>query len=177
MKFQSSALGWGSFGGSSGQRSGEVWCYRQFMMAAKISNLSRHHFLGKFNIYVTDPASWNMITRKEKTNKKKKTWDHKADLPAPFHVGLEVILGLCPADQVRLIMEGQWGGHIKGLRSWTGPGWCWPQTSAVLLRYSATEWMFIWTPGIIFQTGAPSNTRVKLVRRSINSCQASSVDW
>lgn len=60
------------FGKGQLRGSSQVWCDRQVMMAAKISNLSRRHFLGKFNIYVTEPASLTMITRREKKNKQKK---------------------------------------------------------------------------------------------------------
>lgn len=71
-----------------------------------------------------------------------------------------------------------WWGHIKTIRtSSTRPDSYYTESSAVLLRYIAGVWMFSWTPGIIFQTGATSNTCVRLVKRTINSCQASSVRW
>lgn len=78
----------------------------------------------------------------------------------------------------RIQTLGNWWGHIKTIK--TNSPWlslCYPQSSAVLLEYFASVWMFSWTPGVIFQTGATSNTHVKVVKRSINSCQASSVDW
>lgn len=129
---------------SSGLCSGQVWCYRKLIMAAKISNLSRRHFFGEVQYLryrpcvfnhdyeggkKTTPLSWPPSTLSCLTGsyyRASYSWRGKAD-NGGFLCGHRPTLSC-------LRRAENWWGHIKTIRTQsTRPGSCYPQCPAVLL--------------------------------------------